>query len=964
MASPVLAKVMGPAAGWVLAAGLAACAAMVISIHTPGETTSQVLPWIPSAGIELRLRLDGLSFLFSMVVLLIGAVVMAYSAGYLKEKKPAAFYALMTGFAAAMMLLVLADDLVVLFVAWELTTLCSYFLILRSGPKACPPATRTLLITAGGGLCLLGAVAMIWAQTGTTHLSAALVHPVWAEDPFFAGVVAFLVAIAAMTKSAQFPFHSWLPDAMVAPAPVSAYLHAAAMVKAGIFLLMLFAAACAHSPVWPWMLITFGLITTVMGGVFALQRHDLKELLAYSTVSQLGLLVAVIGIGTPTAMLAASVHILAHALFKAAGFMHVGLLEKRFGSRHINDLSGLAKSTPWDSAMITIAAASMAGVIPTLGFVSKELILEGMLGSPFDGAGSGWLLVGIVTLGAIFTVGYSAHMIFNTLPGPVISTPVRKGTFPMEFAIAVAAGGSLVFGLAVFLLDSIAGQSAASVARVNADEIPYLSLWHGINAPLLLSITALVLGLTLAAIVRRNLEAVERPLLPFTGVELVQGWQNATIAFGRRVGDLTRTDAPAFHLAIPSAGLAVAAFGLPLLWHGMPTQSPTDWLDVVLLGAVVGGIIVVIGAKYRLTAIIAVGIVGFSVALWYFSLGAADVALTQLLVDILTVVILVLIISRLGRRFLLTSGGPRRYGAAAISLLAGVAATLAALTLTGHRGLSPVGEYFLANAQEDTGGTNVVNTILVDYRALDTFGELVVLAIAALSVYALVQARALVDSPRLLMRRSSLANPVRNAIFLVGAGRILQPVMIFGSFYVLLRGHNAPGGGFIGALVGASALALAYVSSANEEARWMRLPYLAIAGGGILVAVGSGFLGYFDGSFLRPLHADLLGVHLTSALIFDVGVYLAVFGVILAALRLLGLTKPPPRAAASPPTPDGAPTGSLPVIDDDDDLSGTDEWSDPQTVGMQTIGAQAAEKPGAEKSGAQKQSGDTQGEER
>lgn len=891
LAAPVLAHVMGKAAGWVLAAGLLACAAAVWNLHTPGQTTTQSLPWIPSADIALRLRLDGLSFLFSLVVLIIGAVVMIYSSGYLKEKRPVAFYTLMTFFAAAMMLLVLADDLIVLFVAWELTTLCSYLLILRSSPEAVGPATRTLVVTAGGGLCLLGAVAMIVATTGTTHLTSALADPAWSQDPFFAGVVAVLVAIAAMTKSAQFPFHAWLPDAMVAPAPVSAYLHAAAMVKAGIFLLLLFSAPASHSPIWSPLLITVGLITTVMGGVFALQQHDLKSLLAYSTVSQLGLLVAVIGVGTPLALLAASVHVVAHAMFKAAAFMHIGLLEKRFGSRNINDLWGLARSTPWDSAMIVLASVSMAGIAPALGFVSKELMLESMLEEP-----TGWLLAGIVTLGAVFTVGYSAHMIFNTLPGQRTSEPHREGAFPLMLAIAITALGGFVLGLGLGLIDDIAAQSAAAASGTSAADLPYLALWHGVNAPLLLSITAIVLGLALSVVVHRNLEAWERQILPFTAIGVVQSFQTGVVDLGRRVGNLTRTDSPARHIAVPAAGLALSAAFLPLLWTGMPQHSPTEWFDVVLLAVIVGGLAVVVTTRSRLTAVIAVGIVGFAVALAFYSLGAADVALTQLLVEILTVVIMVLVLNRLGRRFTQTPGRARRVGGIAVALGAGTAATLAALTFTGHRGLSPAGEYFLVNAEEDTGGTNVVNTILVDYRALDTFGELVVLAIAALSIYALVKARPLADRPAQPIRRSSLTDPVSNAIFLGVSGRILQPVMLIGSFYVLLRGHNAPGGGFIGALIGASALALAYLSAADEESRWMRLPYLLISGAGILVAVGSGFLGLADGSFLRPLHAYLGGQHLTTALIFDVGVYLGVLGVILAALRLLGRVEP--RGAA------------------------------------------------------------------
>lgn len=890
-----LTRWLGPRAGWVLGAGLAALTALLAGLWSVDGVTEQSVPWIPTFDVELALRLDGLGLLFGLLVLGIGAVILLYSATYLTEARPVSFYVLMVGFAASMLVLVLADDLIVMIVAWELTTLCSYGLVLRSGPNAVKPANRTLLVTAGGGLCLVAAAATIIVVTGTTRLSEALADPAWSDQPVFAGVTAALVAIAALTKAAQFPFHAWLPDAMVAPAPVSAYLHAAAMVKAGIFLLMRFADAASHSPVWGATLIGAGLLTAVMGAVFALQRTDLKELLAYSTVSQLGLLTAVIGVGGDVALRAAAVHVVAHALFKSAAFMHIGLLERRTGTRDIRELSGIGRLMPWSAGMIVLAAASMAGVPLLIGFVSKETMFEAFL--THDG---GAILLAAAALASVGTVAYSARLVVNVLPGRPMRLQDTSRLGSMVTAISISAVPGLALGLAPGILDRIV--NPATAATVPGSEPYALSIWHGINVPLIASLCVFAAGGALI-VARSRVDAVleQRRLFPITGVDAVEAIQAATIDWGRKVGDLTRYDLPARHLAIPAGLLAAAGvISAGLVSYDSP-RADVRMADLALLITTILGICAILSASTRLGAVISVGIVGFTVALWFFLLGAADVALTQLLVETLTVVIIVLILRRLPARF-----APRRRGqrvtTAVIAGAAGVAATVATLAWTGSRDLSPAGDYFLTEAETDTGGTNVVNTILVDYRALDTLGELVVLAIAALAMAALLQARTPVPIPGPPpLRTNVLENPLDNAVFLATLARVLVPLMLIGSAYALFRGHNAPGGGFIGALVGASALALLVLSgSSDDQPKLRRLPYLAIAGAGIVVAAGVGLLGLFDDSYLRPLHAYLFDIHLTTALVFDIGVYLAVFGVILAALKLLGIP-------TGGPTPDTRP---------------------------------------------------------
>ena len=880
-----------------MAAGLLIVMGIIIGVRSGGDVREDV-SWIPAIEVAFRLRLDGLSFLFSVVVLAVGAIVLAYSSSYLRAPRSTGFYMLMSAFAAAMLTLVLADDLVVLFVAWELTTLCSYLLILRSGPAAKEPATRTLLVTAAGGLCLLGAVVMIIVRTGTSDVTAALAHPVWGEDPAFATVAAVLVAVAAMTKSAQFPFHSWLPDAMVAPAPVSAYLHAAAMVKAGIFLLLLFAPAASQAEVWAPLLIVVGLVTALWGAFIAVRRNDLKELLAYSTISQLGLLVATIGVGTPTAMLAATVHVVAHALFKSSGFMAVGLIERRAGTRDLQQLQGLWRAMPWDSAMIVLAAASMAGVIPLLGFVSKELIFEAFLGSP-AGTVMGWTLTVIVAAGAVLTVAYSARIVLPVLPGPRAEVSPWRATAGMSSAVTVTAVAGVIFGLGVTGLNGLVRPAAADAAAAPLTDVYELALWHGLNPPLLLSTVALAAGVAVAILYGRRDGARESRSTGVSGTAIVQHIQDGTIALGRRVGDLTRFDSPSANLTVPIVLICLGGLGLPWLWGGFPEFSSWSPLDAPLLALAAAGILVVVAARARLTAIIAVGVVGFAVVLWFFLLGASDVALTQLLVEILTVVVMILVLRRMPRRFGRERTSRKRLAAVA-AIAAGAVATVTALVFTGHRELSPVGEFFLREAEELTGGTNVVNTILVDFRALDTLGELVVLAIGAVALTALLDARRPVERSVPPPAYAVLADARPNAVFLMSLARLLVPVMVIASAYALLRGHNAPGGGFIAALIGAAAIVLAYLSAPTDEVPRVERPYLTIAGSGIVVATGTGLFGLLEGSFLRPLHLDILGLHLTTALVFDLGVYLAVLGVILAAVNRLGLSPRDTVAEAAP----------------------------------------------------------------
>lgn len=900
--APLLTRFLGRNAGWVLALPLLVAGVMLVTATglSPGAAVEQFVPWMPTLEIGLSLRLDGLSLLFSLLVLVIGAGVLAYAARYLGSSgRHGSFYVLMTAFALSMLLLVLADDLVVLFVAWEATTLCSFFLIARSGSHAREPAVRTLLVTVAGGLSLLAAVAVIVVGTGTTRLSDALAHPIWQEDAGFAVVVAVLLVGAAFTKSAQFPFQAWLPDSMVAITPVSAYLHAAAMVKAGIYLLLRFSPVLAGETVWTVLLVAGGLTTALFGAAAALRRYDLKELLAYSTMSQLGLIVAMIGVGTPTALTAAVVHTIAHALFKSALFMLVGVIDHQAGTRDIRELSRLRLQMPATATALGIAAASMAGIPLLVGFVSKELMFTAFLDTP----GAAWVPVVVTGLGAattILTFAYSGRIVLGAFAGrigqSVPEAPAAFWGFP-----TLAAFGGLVLGVAPAPLDGLAG-AAASAATGQPVEV-HLELWHGLNAAL--GVSALVIatgtGLLLA---RHRVQAVLAPLtLPVSGLAVVDGLRAGTIRLGTVVGGWAGSRAPRLHLAIPAVCLTVLAFiGVFALGELPPiVGDPSQPLDWVLVALVVAGVLPAVRARTRIAAIVVTGVVGFAMTLWYFVLGAADVAITQLLVEILTVSVMVLLLRRLPARFS-TETRRERILAGIIAVGAGVATVLGVWALTGRREMSEAAAYYLREG-EQAGGANLVVTILVDFRALDTLGELTVLGVAGIALAILLHSR------RPAARRSArlddstpLADAEENSVFVRAITRLLGPVIVVLSAILLLRGHYEPGGGFIAGLIGGAGFALLYLAAPSDAAARVRWPYMVLIGAGISVSAGTGFLGYLQGSYLTPLHAEVLGVSLTTALVFDVGIYLGVIGIVLAAFNLLGRRHRVPHDDEDPST--------------------------------------------------------------
>ncbi|ROP42865.1 hydrogen gas-evolving membrane-bound hydrogenase subunit E [Pseudokineococcus lusitanus] len=921
-AAPLLGRALGREAAYVLAGGTAACAAVVVALAPPvlrGGAVVASWQWLPGLDVAASLRLDGVSLVFVLVALVVGALVLAYCARYLDDEQARGpVLPLLVVFAAAMCGLVLADDLVLLYVCWELTTVCSFFLVQTAGARGEGPGRQALVVTVAGGLALLVAVVLVVVATGTTDLGALLADPTALTSSPLLGPVAVLVAVAAMTKSAQVPFQFWLPGAMVAMTPVSAYLHAATMVKAGIYLLVRTSPFFADRPAWTAALLAVGLTTALVGAVLALREHDLKGVLAWSTVSQLGLLVAAVGVGTPTALAAALLHTGAHALFKATLFMLVGIVDHETGGRDVRDLSGLRKVMPRTAAATAVAALSMAGVPPLLGFVSKEYLYQGFL-STGEGSGLptwvGWVAGAAAVAASALTFAYAMRIVHGAFGGGEVSHPglhEPAGLFLAPAAVAATAG--LLLGPAVSVLDPVV--AAATADALPGATAPEVYFWHGLSPEVVMSLVTLAVGLTL--FLRRD--AVDRVLQRWSPPSAAGAFDAAhagLLRLGARAGGPDRAAGDAGHLARPLlALLAVAVPAAVVLTGGddlaprATSGDPGAWVVVALVGAAV---VAAATTASALVLVALVGLVGLLVAVWLLLQGALDVAITLLLVEVLTAVVLVLVLRGEPRHLPVgadrRAGRLRRTGVVALGAATGLAAGGAAWALTGRSPLSPVGATVLAEAEELTGGTNAVNVVLVDFRGLDTFFESVLVGVVAVGLVVLGRGPA--------GRRAGPTgpDPATDDLVLRTGTRLLVPLMLVLSAYLLWRGHDEPGGGFVAALVTGTAVALGHL--AGGRAPFARTPRLlrpsTLAGTGLLVSLLTGVAPLLvGGALLQPYDVPVLGaVGVSSALLFEVGVFLIVLALVVAAVHTLDAGTAPtpgtrvgaPRAATTAPSP-------------------------------------------------------------
>ena len=892
------------ASAWAAAAVLAAPLALLLLQAGEvfgGRTLLAGWDWLPHIGLRLSLRLDGLAFLFCLLILGIGLLVVLYASYYLSDDDPIGrFFAFLLLFAGAMLGVVTSENILLLVVFWELTSLSSFLLIAywHHRSDAREGARMALAITGAGGLCLLAGMLLLGQAAGGFELSHILQNGERVRDSGAYPAILGLVLLGAFTKSAQFPFHFWLPHAMAAPTPVSAYLHSATMVKAGVFLLARFYPVLAGTDAWFVIVTTTGFITFAFGAYSALWKHDLKGLLAYSTISHLGLITMLFGLQTPLSVVAAVFHIINHATFKASLFMAAGIVDHEAGTRDMRKLNGLWKYMPYTCLLAMVASGAMAGVPLLNGFLSKEMFLaETVHLSRYTDWG--FVVPAAATLASVFSVAYSVRLIddvfFNGEPQGLPSTPHEPPRWmkaPVELLVIVCLAVGIFPELTIAPLLAIAAS-----ATVNGAPLPpySLAIWHGLNWPLAMSAVAMAGGVLAYYLLQRTYDIHRYVHGPFNGHWIYHRLLGRLLAFsgeltaGLENGSLQRSLGWMIVVALALAASPFLASG----WSaGERPLLPANGMAVVIwliLAACIAATVAM--HRQRLTALIMVSAVGLIPSLVFVYLSAPDLGLTQVTVEVVTIVLLLLALHWLPQE---TPAPPRRRVLAnavvALACGAGIAA-LAYAALT--RPFQSLSDYYLANSVPGGGGSNVVNVILVDFRGYDTFGEIIVLAIAALGIAAMM------DKPLSQRRLADWQGrpwaPDPHPLMLSVLTSLLLPLALLVAAYVFMRGHNLPGGGFVAGLIAGIALILLHIANgAGWAGARLKLDFARVTGAGVCIA---GLTGIASWLFARPFltsahghpHLPLIGeLPLASTMAFDLGVFLTVVGVVMLVLSSLG----------------------------------------------------------------------------
>jgi multicomponent Na+:H+ antiporter subunit A len=746
--APGITRAWPRASGWLLA-----LLPLLITVYlaaqlggiTAGEVLSAGWDWVPEVGLRFSLFLDGLGLLFALLISGIGTLIFIYAGGYLAgHTHLGRIYAYLLMFMGSMLGVVLSDNLLTLFVFWELTSVASYLLIGFDNHRAAARAAalQALLVTGLGGLALLAGFVLLGLAGGSFELSELLgQREVLAGHGWYLPIV-LLVVLGCFTKSAQFPFHFWLPGAMEAPTPVSAYLHSSTMVKAGIYLLARLDPVLGGTQLWVMLLTFFGAATMFVGAFLALRQTYLKRLLAYSTVSALGTIVMALGVGTSDAIKAALVFILAHALYKGALFLVAGAIDHSTGEKDVEKLGGLWRAMPLLTIAALISAISMAGwpLPPLLGFLSKELVLEGVLGMEVYGN----LLAGVLTVSAAFLVLVAYLVGVKPFLARRLATPRQ----PHEPGAALLLGPLLlaVLGLGPALAPNALAAplvQPAATAMLREAVTFKLTMWHGWTIALFLSLGAAVLGLALIPLRHGARGALAKfDVLYRAGPERWYEWALAGM-LGLAEGQtrFLQNGYLRFYLSVTLAfavGLVVYTL---LVKTGVPPLHETADVrlyEIGLAAIILLAAIAVARARARLTAIAALGLVGYGVALVYVLFGAPDLAMTQIAIETLTVILFVLVFYHLPD-FRSISTPASKVRDLAIALGGGAMMTALVLTVTALEPERTVSEHLAAAAYPQGHGRNVVNVILVDFRVLDTLGELVVLCVAGLGVWSLLR---------------------------------------------------------------------------------------------------------------------------------------------------------------------------------------------------------------------------------
>jgi multicomponent K+:H+ antiporter subunit A len=872
------------------------------SLPFEGQTLIQSWSWLPSLGLDFAFRLDGLALLFSLLILLIGLLVILYARYYLSARDSMGrFFAYLLMFMGSMLGIVLSENLLQLVVFWELTSLTSFLLISywQHQQDARDGARMALAITGAGGLAMLAGILIIGNIVGSFNLTEVLAagDQIRQHDAYLPALV--LILLGVFTKSAQFPFHFWLPHAMAAPTPVSAYLHSATMVKAGIFMLARLFPVLSGTEAWGWLVGGAGMITMVLGAYTALFKHDLKGLLAYSTISHLGLITLLFGFGTQLAAVAAIFHIINHATFKASLFMVAGIIDHECGSRDMRKVNGMLKYMPHTAVLAMIAASAMAGVPLLNGFLSKEMFFEQAV-TATGGNILAWAIPVLVTIGAIFSVAYSLRFIhdvfFNGEPVGLTKTPHEPPRF-MKIPVDILVMLCLGVGIAPMILVAPILSVAVSASLQSATPEFSLAIWHGVNLPLIMSFIAMGIG-TIVYFNREKLFRWHDKNLPRVDARVLfnMGLHGVLVATGKvsRLfdrGSLQNATSWVLLTAVAALAYGYLQFGGPLL--GSRTLMPTDGLTLSLAATVIlASVLCAVLHHQRLVSLIIVGVVGLIVSLGFVKFSAPDLALTQLSVEVVTIVLLLLALFFLPQHTPQERNSRRMTRDVVLSVSAGVSVMLLAVAVM-TRDYAPISDFFIANSKPGGGGTNVVNVILVDFRGFDTLGEIVVLALAGLGIFAMLKDLRLPAPLHDIQGREWNHDP--HPPIMQTLTRLLFPLMLLVAVFIFLRGHNLPGGGFIAGLIAAVALISQYLANgiAWTNARIKVDMHIVIAFGlaaAFVTGLVAMLLSYpFLTSTFTYLKWPVVGkFEVASAMAFDLGVFLVVVGATVLILVELG----------------------------------------------------------------------------
>jgi multicomponent Na+:H+ antiporter subunit A len=831
------------------------------------------LAWAPSLGLGLSLKLDGLGLLFALLITAIGALVVLYASGYLEGHPQAArFYASLFAFMGAMLGVVLSDNILTMFVFWELTGFTSFLLIgfQHEREDARSAALQALIVTGAGGLALLAAGVLLIDASGTASLSTMASSRVLIVTHPLYGAVVTLILLAAFTKSAQVPFHFWLPNAMAAPTPVSAYLHSATMVKAGVYLLARMTPILGESPLWATTVTAAGAATMLVGAYRSVQETDLKRLLAYATVSALGVLTMLLGVGTREAIAAALVYLVAHACYKGALFLVAGAIEHETGTREITALAGLRRAMPITAVAGGAAAFSMAGVPLTLGYLGKDGAYAALLHGSWWSA---WLLA--LTILASTLLGL-AGVLAGLLPfrgspgGDGAHEPAWTLWMP---ALTLAVSGVLA-GIIPSILDAPLSAAAAAILSTPADVS--LAVWHGLSPAVVLGALTL-LGVAVAYMVRDAIRS--RAWRPAHGTEqLYTGTLAALNAISRVIAPPLHSASLRSYVMVIVATSAVVGGAALVTSPGPGAVSPATNVrlhELLVAAVIIAGAIAATIARSTMAAVLSLGAVGYGVAMTFLLFGAPDLAMTQFSVETLTVLIYVLVF----RHFRgLGPLSPRlvRYRDAFIAVGIGTFIGGLLLSVSTTETAPRLREYFAEVGPTLAHARNIVNVILVDFRAFDTMAEITVLATAAIGVRALLR----MATPE--TAGATVRGSVRTSLIFRTAARLLMPLLLLFSVFLLLRGHNQPGGGFVGGLVAAAAFALYGIAHGVQSARRALLVHpLTLLGTGLSIALVSGLPAALRGQPFLTAQWTLGAVAVGTPILFDVGVFLVVAGVVL-----------------------------------------------------------------------------------